>query len=234
MKNLTSAYEALTGQVPNDAQIQELYKIKQLLGIRDNDALWDVMIALQYHRHLYGEVPEAIQNMASKLIESLRDTSATVNQDFKDTCIAEIDKAITFIQEAAKRLEAEVRRNLSESQLDFTKKIRDDALSVMKNVSEKDRLRWFSIALATCGVASLVFSGVGFWLGSMKGYNDAVEINTKYHWSNTEDGKLAFQLYEGGNIRMLATCSGEGWKEKGNNCFPHAGEKNQAGYQMRR
>jgi hypothetical protein len=237
MKNVTSAFELLTGKAPNDLQLQTLHKLKQTLGIRDHDALWEVMIALQYHLDLFKEIPDAIREMAQELIENLKDASSSVNQDFESSCIAEMDKAINMIQAATKRFEAESQKNISESQKDFTKSIRNDSLSIMKDVSEKDKLRWMSISFATCGVASLIFAGVGFWLGGMKGYNDAVDVNTKYHWSNTSNGKVAFRLYEGGDIHKLATCSGKGWKEKGNVCYPKAIQEgknfNTYGYQLR-
>jgi hypothetical protein len=231
MKNVTSAFEALTGKMPNDQQLQALYKLKQSLGIRDHDALWEVMIALQYHLHLFKETPDAIRKMTDELVENLRGASTEVNENFTDACLTEMNKAISIIHARTQEFEATTKKNITEG-------IRRDAIDIVKDVSEKEKSRWMTIAFVTCGVAALVFSGVGFWLGSMKGYNDAIDINTKYHWSNSESGKLAFQLYEGGEIRKLATCSIKGWKEEGNICYPHPVQEgkvsNTYGYQMRK
>lgn len=230
MKDLNSAFQTLTGKAATDKQLQDLYRVKETLGIRDHDALWEVMIALQYHLHLYKEVPENIQNRSDEITQRLEDTSTKVCNDFEQACLAAARENLTLIQKRTKEFETQSQKNI-------TAGARDAVLGVARDVSIKEKSKWITIAATTCGIASLALVGLGFWLGNMKGFDNAVNAKVKYHWSGTKAGQEAFQLYKAGSIHALATCSVKGWKEKGDTCYPAAVEEgkvfNNYGYNMR-
>ncbi len=52
--------KALLGRVPSKADRERLAKVRDALGIRSTDAVWDIMIALDYHLQLYAAVPDKI------------------------------------------------------------------------------------------------------------------------------------------------------------------------------
>ena len=52
--------KALLGRVPSKADRERLTKVRDALGIRSTDAVWDIMIALDYHLQLYADVPNKI------------------------------------------------------------------------------------------------------------------------------------------------------------------------------
>jgi hypothetical protein len=52
--------KALLGRVPSKADRERLAKVRDALGIRSTDAVWDIMIALDYHLLLYAAVPDKI------------------------------------------------------------------------------------------------------------------------------------------------------------------------------
>jgi hypothetical protein len=223
MKDLNSAFQTLTGKAATDEQLQALYRVKETIGIRDHDALWEVMIALQYHLHLYKEVPKNIQNRSNEITQRLEDTSTKVCNDFEQACLAAARENLTLIQKRTKEFEAQSQKNI-------TAGARDAVLGVARDVSTKEKSKWITIAATTCGIASLALVGLGFWLGNMKGYEDAVNAKVKYHWSGTKSGQEAFQLYKAGSIHALATCSVKGWKEKGDMCYPAAVEEGKVFY----
>jgi hypothetical protein len=230
MKDLNSAFQTLTGKAATDKQLQDLYRVKETLGIRDHDALWEVMIALQYHLHLYKEVPKNIQNRSDEITQRLEDTSTRVCNDFEQACLTGARETLTLIQKRTKEYEAQSQENI-------TAGARKAVLGVARDVSTKEKSKWITIAATTCGIASLALVGLGFWLGSIKGYDNAANDKVKYHWSSTKAGQEAFQLYKAGSIHALATCSVKGWKEKGDACYPEAAKEgkvfNNYGYNMR-
>ncbi len=230
MKDLNSAFQTLTGKAATDEQLQALYRVKETLGIRDHDALWEVMVALQYHLHLYEEVPKNIQSRANEITQRLENTSSRVCKDFEQTCLAAATENLALIETRTKEYEAQSQKNI-------TAGARDAVLGVARDVSIKEKTKWISIAATSCGVAALVLSGLGFWFGSKKGFDDAVSAKVKYHWSGTKSGQEAFQLYKAGSIHGLATCSVKGWKEEGDMCYPDSIKEGKVisnyGYRMR-
>ena len=42
-----SAFEKLLGRESKPAEREQLYRVKEALGLRDNDALWLILFALQ-------------------------------------------------------------------------------------------------------------------------------------------------------------------------------------------
>jgi hypothetical protein len=43
------AFKTLMGRVPSEEERQRLTKVRDALGIRSADAIWEVMIALDHH-----------------------------------------------------------------------------------------------------------------------------------------------------------------------------------------
>ncbi len=51
----------------NQAEIERFQRIESLLGIKDNDALWTIIIALEYQRDYYQALPEKIQKIVDEV-----------------------------------------------------------------------------------------------------------------------------------------------------------------------
>jgi hypothetical protein len=66
------AFEVLMGRRPNDEERQRLTKIRDALGIRSADAIWEVMIALDYHLQLYTAIPDRIAGETRKAVDELK------------------------------------------------------------------------------------------------------------------------------------------------------------------
>lgn len=64
---LENAFEKLTGRAPTGADRERLYRARDALGLPDNDALWLLLIALDYHQSLYEQIPSRI----GKLLEQI-------------------------------------------------------------------------------------------------------------------------------------------------------------------
>lgn len=66
------AFEVLMGRLPTDDERQRLAKVREALRVRSNDAIWEVMIALDYHLQLYRAVPATIAEETRKAVAELR------------------------------------------------------------------------------------------------------------------------------------------------------------------
>ena len=64
-------FNALLGRALRREDRDRLAKVRTALGIRTNDAVWDVMIALDYHLQLYSAVPKQLAVEREKLVAEL-------------------------------------------------------------------------------------------------------------------------------------------------------------------
>jgi hypothetical protein len=64
-------FNALMGRALRREDRERLAKVRNALGIRANDAVWDVMIALDYHLQLYAAVPKQLAAEREKLVAEL-------------------------------------------------------------------------------------------------------------------------------------------------------------------
>ena len=64
-------FNALLGRALRREDRDRLAKVRSALGIRANDAVWDVMIALDYHLQLYSVVPKQLAAEREKMVAEL-------------------------------------------------------------------------------------------------------------------------------------------------------------------
>ena len=69
MNDLETSFDRLLGRQPSDAEIQELYRVRDALGLRNNDSLWLVLLALQHYK----------TQSAKELTDSINDIKARVS-----------------------------------------------------------------------------------------------------------------------------------------------------------
>ena len=73
-------FNALLGRPLRREDRDRLAKVRTALGIRANDAVWDVMIALDYHLQLYSAVPKQLAAEREKLVADLRALQASLGE----------------------------------------------------------------------------------------------------------------------------------------------------------
>ena len=71
-------FNALLGRALGREDRDRLAKVRSALGIRANDAVWDVMIALDYHLQLYSAVPKQLAAERERLVAELGALLASV------------------------------------------------------------------------------------------------------------------------------------------------------------
>jgi len=58
---LAALYESITGASPDDDSLQRMRRVRDALGLNDNDALWSILAVLEYYLRLYDTIPEDIR-----------------------------------------------------------------------------------------------------------------------------------------------------------------------------
>lgn len=69
---MESAFAKVIGREPSDKERESLYRIRDALGLRDNDAFWYIVMALEHYDSLYREYPKLIAVEAGRTIENAR------------------------------------------------------------------------------------------------------------------------------------------------------------------
>src|SRR5258706_15013657 len=100
MIDVEGTFAQLIGRQPSEKEVKNLYRVKNALGIRDNDALWLVLMALESYDTLYRRYPSMISAQVEKLVDAQKEVLAAVAE-------AETKKALGSLVEAvAKTSEA--------------------------------------------------------------------------------------------------------------------------------
>ncbi len=99
---IDGAFHRLLGRTPTQEEKLRLYRVKDALGLDANDSLWLVLVALDYHRTLYEEIPKQLAG-ASEPLRALAHAPAIV-QALKDTTRATEDAQGLWSRLAARGL----------------------------------------------------------------------------------------------------------------------------------
>ena len=67
----------VTGELPDDANILRMRRVSGALDLRDNDALWFVLVMLEYYGRLYEAMPERIRQAGAGSLDAVRAETST-------------------------------------------------------------------------------------------------------------------------------------------------------------
>lgn len=199
MGELDDSFARLLERQPSDAERQQLYRVRDALGLKNNDALWLVLMALQHYQSQYERFPASIAAAAREAVAEVKTTA-----------------------DAAMRASAESAR------ADLAQAVAVSATQVAHQVAGKQKLQWLAassvvICLVLGAVGWFAFSSgqtSGYHGGFGVGYREARDEKAAASWANTPDGKLAYRFAESGELQRLARCQGKGWEIRKRFCYP--------------
>ena len=198
MSDLDDSFAKLLGRQPSDTERQNLYRVRDALGLKNNDALWLVLMALEHYQGQYEKFPQAIAQAAKDTLVNFKATA---------------DATVKASAEAAKA--------------DLAEAVAAAARDVAQNTSRKQMWQWAAGCLAAAFLCFGSFgwfmhstgSSSGYSLGYGTGYNEAKDEKAAAAWANTPEGKLAYRFAQTGNLNDLATCNGMGGRRESGVCF---------------
>ncbi|CAM2192442.1 conserved protein of unknown function [Paraburkholderia kururiensis] len=110
---LASLFLDVTGELPDDASVLRMRRVSSALNLRDNDALWSVLVMLEYYGRLYETMPERIRQAGAGSLDVVRtearaatDALMTQHRDALARCKATIELAGQMTDEHEARYRA--------------------------------------------------------------------------------------------------------------------------------
>jgi hypothetical protein len=199
VSELDDSFALLLGRQPSDKERQRLYRARDALKLKSNDAVWLLLMALEHYDTLYSRYPSLIAEAARDVTKDVRETALAQAR----AAAAETTKALAHAVAAA-------------------------ATASAKKVAGSQMLKWamgcFCAAMGCISTIGWWAHGKGQREGYSVGYQaardkyeDAAAIAS---WANTPEGQLAYGFAKAGSLRELATCSGHGWVERDGVCYP--------------
>jgi hypothetical protein len=70
--NIETVFEQLVGRKPTEPERERLYRLRQVLGLRDNDAFWSIVMALEHYDAFFRAYPAQLAEVTELAVESVR------------------------------------------------------------------------------------------------------------------------------------------------------------------
>src|ERR1700744_785141 len=90
----------VTGELPDNASVLRMRRVSSALNLRDNDALWSVLVMLEHYGRLYEAMPERIRQASAGSMDlvwtearAATDALMTQHRDALARCKATIELA---------------------------------------------------------------------------------------------------------------------------------------------
>jgi hypothetical protein len=199
MSAADEAFATLKNRQPTDQERQHLMRERDALDVRDNDALWRLLVVLGHYETLYAEIPTRIAKVASDVTDNVKAAA-----------------------------EAELKAAAARTRAELAKSVAQTALEIANRRASVNRLQWIASCAFVLGVFFLTIGTAsyrsGLNQGIASGYDRGLSVTRDEKaaaaWANTPEGQIALDLAKAGSLRELAACSGKGWRRKGPACFP--------------
>ena len=94
MSDLDDSFAKLLGRQPSDAERQSLYRVRDALGLKNNDALWLVLMALQHYQGQYEKFPQAIAQAAKDTLVNFKVTADATVKASAEAAKADLAQAV--------------------------------------------------------------------------------------------------------------------------------------------
>jgi hypothetical protein len=203
LSTLEDSFTSLLGRQPNDKERQALLRARDALNLKNNDALWLVLMALGHYETVYREFPALIARAAADVTTKAKDA------------------AETELKAAAARTRSELAKAVAQS-----------AHDIADRSATASRFQWTAVCAIAMGAMFLSIGAVSYRAGKetgdasgySRGLDEMRDEKAAAAWANTPEGQLGYGLAKAGSLRRLAECSGRGWRLKGRTCVPQ-GEK---------
>jgi hypothetical protein len=196
--SLEKAFLTIYGRAPKPEETNRFYRLAKDLGIRENDAIWNIVFLLGHHLELTETIPEQLGAVANKTL-------------------AQFDAGIHRRHETAE-LELRVIRARIEDNISSTvtasaeREIARSAQAVARHAASKSWLQW--LGAASC--VGMVIVGSAFYFGYTNGqrvgYASALDVKEASSWAATPLGQGAYDLDRNGDLTHLLRCDQTGWR----------------------
>jgi len=201
-----AAIRLIAGVEPTPEQVRRVQAIAHSLDIPASDAMMPILIMLDTYHGAFSALPQKALNAAKAAAENATAQSTLAIN--------------TAVAQAVKDLGPEVGAAV---------------VKVASDINHVNKAKW--IGGVVLGVALLLTAfgrfthqagySSGFETGRAAGYKAAADEKAMAAWANTDQGRLAYELAQAGNLEKLAHCDGKGWELEKGMCYPFSVMENQ-------
>jgi hypothetical protein len=107
MTTIDDAFGKVIGRQPSEMERARLYRVREALGLSDNDAFWYIVMILEHYDSLYRDYPRQIGEHAAATLEGARRAFAAAAE-------AESAKAQRMLSEKVAETSVVIARRLAE------------------------------------------------------------------------------------------------------------------------
>ena len=197
MSTNETLFEKLVGRQPTNREMERLQRTRDALGLKDNDAIWLIMIAFGHYDTLYRQIPAQIVGAAEEVMKQTKNAADAV------------------YDATAKRAEADLIRTVSRSVEKMTTR-----------TASKKRWQWIAGCTAVSALMFVLVGAFSYWTGQdagyasgqAQGYREAWNEEAALSWANTKEGQIARSLAKVVSFRDLAVWSINRLQRSGSRC----------------
>ena len=99
-------YQSVTGEAPDEDSMQRMRRVGDALGLKNNDALWSILAALDYYLQLYETIPDDIRDAGDFALQTWQKQATEANRqiaadetEMRQQCAATIQLMRRFTEE---------------------------------------------------------------------------------------------------------------------------------------
>jgi hypothetical protein len=70
--SIETAFAQLVGRQPTQAESERLHRLRSVLGLRDNDAFWSIVLALEHYDSFFRAYPSELAAVTERAVENVR------------------------------------------------------------------------------------------------------------------------------------------------------------------
>src|SRR5271163_105933 len=105
--NVDDVFAKVVGRTASDEERMRLYRLRDALGLRDNDAFWSIVLALEHYDSFFRAYPDKLAARTTECIDHACNAFAAAARQ-------EAARAERMLAERVAKTSVEIARNLAE------------------------------------------------------------------------------------------------------------------------
>lgn len=201
---IEDAFTKLLGRQATDEERMRLYRTRDALGLQDNDALWLLLIGLQYHQIQYEAMPGQIAREVNGILANAKKTAET---EMMGTAVKIHGELVQSVANTAKDVaNATAGKSMAQWALGA---FGGAALVIIGAL-------WFGHNWGYSAGKSEAAT-VAAWMTTAPGqaaYRAFLDDPVAAEWAGTRAAQVAFKLSKTDDLVAIAKCDRKGWTKE--------------------
>lgn len=152
-------WKEIFGEAMPPDVLNRILKIQKIMGIKDDDGIWQVIIPLEYYQRLHEQLPS-----------SMRAESEVITRQVKEASGSVIRAAAEEVQKGQKLALLEIKKAQEEAKGDVARALGPTLeTEIRKTISKLSTKKWLYIGLAVGAVVMVLAIAGAYSVGAQNG-----------------------------------------------------------------